>query len=218
MKYIYRTKKNKGFTLIEMLVSLALFSIVLVISGGVIISVIDVNRRNQLISSVVNNLNYSTDSMIRDIKTGYLYKCDYYRGDTTIAGLKNSPEKGECPEGADNITLLSTISGKDVVVKYELIKPSSGNNFIQKTVYSDTMNSSSYSITDKINVQIKSLSFTVNNPSSLKDKDVPGAKLGQPSVFVLIKGLAGNGNVEASRFYLQTFISQRVVNVTDFQN
>lgn len=218
MKIIIK-KINKGFTLIETLVSLALFSVVLVIAGGTIVSVIDVNKRNQLISSVVNNLNYSIDSMVRDIKTGYLYKCNYSNEAFQIANLKASLNIGEgtCSD-EDGLTLVSTISGVDTVVKYAFIKNADENGYIEKTVYVDG-NPSSYSITDKNNVNIESVKFVVKNPSALDcDASILICAYGQPSVFVVIKGKAGNQTIEVSKFYVQTLISQRVINITDFKD
>ena len=213
-KYIRGKKSTKeGFTLIETLVSLALFSIVLVISGGVIMSVINVEKKNQIISAVVNNLNYSIDSMVRDIKTGYLYKCDY-SGSFTIDALKADTEKrqGLCQ---NSLTLVSTITGNDIIVKYELINPSNTNSYIQKTIYDSSGNPSSYSITDKNDVKIEKLNLTVKNPDAL---DVTNGVYGQPSVFITIKGIAGKDTVDASKFFVQTFISQRLINVTDFKD
>lgn len=211
---IYTCKKNKkGFTLIETLVSLALFSIVLIVTGGVIVSVLDINKKNQLVSNVVSNLNYSIDSMIRDIKTGYLYKCDY-TGTYTIGALKGDPSS-TIEEECDSITLISTITGEDIVVKYELITPPDSNGYIQKTIYPTSGIASSYSITDKTNVNIKNLYLFVTNPKSLDDSSGP---YGQPSVFVSIKGSAGDETLEASNFFVQTFISQRLINITDFKD
>lgn len=206
---------KKGFTLIEVLVSLALFSVVLVIAGGTTVSVIDINKRNQIISSVVNNLNYSIDSMVRDVKTGYLYKCDYGGTTYTVEALKGSQEPGD-GDCQNSITLVSTISGQDVVVKYEFVQPVDSNGYIQKTIYNDGT-ASPYSITDKINVKIDQAQFTVTNPDAL-DCEGGACEYGQPSVFVVIKGKAGNQEIEVSKFYVQTFISQRVINITDFND
>jgi prepilin-type N-terminal cleavage/methylation domain-containing protein len=215
-KEYYKNKLKKGFTLIETLVSLALFSIVLVITGGVIVSVLDINKKNQLVSNVVSNLNYSIDSMIRDIKTGYLYKCDYI-GLTTVAGLK--ADISTITTGGSicaNITLISTTTGQDVVVKYELIQPPDSNWYIQKTIYPTSGGIvSSYSITDKTNVNIKDLYLYITNHKSLDEVSGP---YGQPSVFVSIKGSAGDETLEASKFFVQTFISQRLINITDFKD
>ena len=222
MKFLKHKKPhlNKGFTLIETLVSLALFAVVLVIAGGTIVSVIDVNKRNQAISSVVNNLNYSIDSMIRDVKTGYLYKCNYTdSGEAmTVAQLKATTVKGN--GNCQNLTLVSTISGTDVVVRYEFIEPTDGTNgYIEKTAYDATgVLVGRYSITDKNNVKIDGVnsSFDVTTPDAL-DCDT-ACTYGQPSVFVIIKGMAGNQLIEISKFYVQTFISQRLINITDFKH
>jgi len=219
---IFKTKKhnNRGFTLIETLVSLTLFTVVLVMAGGTIVSVIDINKRNQAISSVVNNLNYSIDSMVRDIKTGYLYKCGY-GGGNIIDELKSSNNKGECDPG-NSVTLISTISGIDTVVKYEFVPASGGNGYINKTVYPVGGSEASYSITDTNNVNITDVKFSVKNPDSLdcleKNSNPNNCVVGQPSVAVVIKGMAGNQQIEVSKFYVQTFISQRLINVTDFKD
>jgi len=63
--------KNKGgFTLIEMMVSVALFAIVVMISMTAILSVVDSNKRAQAMKSVMNNLNFALETMTRSLKTG----------------------------------------------------------------------------------------------------------------------------------------------------
>jgi hypothetical protein len=184
-------------------------------AGGTTASVINVNKRNQAISAVVNNLNYSIDSMVRDIKTGYLYKCDYTNDTPTIGDLKLANEPTVNDVCGNHLTLISTISGIDTVVRYELIEPISGTNgYIQKTVYAANGSPNVYNITDKINVNIDSLKLTVNNPDAL-DVTLSSNK-GQPSVAVIIKGQAGGQNIDSSNFYIQTFISQRLLNLSDF--
>ncbi len=65
-----RVRRPSGFTLIELLVSIALFSVVVLIVAGAISSIINVNKKAQTITSVVNNLNFTLESMTRAIKTG----------------------------------------------------------------------------------------------------------------------------------------------------
>lgn len=68
--FIQKNNQNKaGFTLIEMLLSIALFSIVLTISLGTIFTVIDANRKTQTLTLTMNNLNFAIESMTRDLKT-----------------------------------------------------------------------------------------------------------------------------------------------------
>ena len=69
-------RKERGFTLIEVMVSVSLFAMVMTLSLGAILSIIDGNKKAQAINAVANNLNFAVESMVRDIKTGYAYTCD----------------------------------------------------------------------------------------------------------------------------------------------
>lgn len=60
----------RGFTLIELLVSIGIFSVVIIIVAGAITAVINANKQAQVITSLVNNLNFTLESMTRAIKTG----------------------------------------------------------------------------------------------------------------------------------------------------
>lgn len=64
-------RSKSGFTLVEMLVSIAIFSLVLVVVIGSILVVIDANRKARTLSSVMNNMNFALESMTRTISTGY---------------------------------------------------------------------------------------------------------------------------------------------------
>jgi prepilin-type N-terminal cleavage/methylation domain-containing protein len=64
-----------GFTLIEMIVSLALFSVVVTISVGALLVLIASNRQLQDEQAVLTNLSFALDSMTREIRTGSAYVC-----------------------------------------------------------------------------------------------------------------------------------------------
>ena len=61
--------KNRGFTLIEMLVSVAIFSIVITIIMGTVVTIVDASRKARTMTEVMNNLNFSFESMTRTLKT-----------------------------------------------------------------------------------------------------------------------------------------------------
>lgn len=72
-KVIVKSEKREarsGFTLIEMLVSIAIFSLVLVVILGAIMSIVDANRKARTLMTVMNNLNFTVESMTRSFKTG----------------------------------------------------------------------------------------------------------------------------------------------------
>ena len=72
MKY---RKPQAGFTLIEMIVSLGVFSVVVTISVGALLILIASNRQLQEEQSVLSNLAFALDSMTREIRTGSQYYC-----------------------------------------------------------------------------------------------------------------------------------------------
>jgi prepilin-type N-terminal cleavage/methylation domain-containing protein len=63
-------RRSGGFTLIEMMVSVALFAIVVMISMTAILSIVDSTKKAQSLKSVMNNLNFALETMTRSIKTG----------------------------------------------------------------------------------------------------------------------------------------------------
>lgn len=71
---------KRGFTLIEMMVSTAIFAVVMVIALGALLAMSESDRKAQTIKSVVNNLNFSLDSMSRAIRTGTDFNCGSQSG------------------------------------------------------------------------------------------------------------------------------------------
>ncbi len=70
------TKASPGFTLIEMMVSLALFTVVITIAVGAFLSLIGQSSQLQGEQVVMTSLNFAMDSMTREIRTGINYYCD----------------------------------------------------------------------------------------------------------------------------------------------
>jgi len=74
--HIPNTKyRSHGFTLIEMIVAVGLFSIVMLVSISALLSLVDANRKAQALQSVMNNLNIAVDGMVREIREGSNYRC-----------------------------------------------------------------------------------------------------------------------------------------------
>ena len=210
-----KTKKQSGFTLIEVMVSVTLFAIVMTMSLGAILSIIDGNKKAQAINSVANNLNFAVESMVRDIKTGYAYTCGSNNNHQDISLLSidassniGSGRNGCDPSSAsDNISLISTIPTATATkrsVKYFL---NSDDGRIYK-VTSDNP-ASAYPVTSP-EVKIQTLSFYVDNPIT---QTTDPTTVGQPKVFLIIKGTASVNPTQTSDFTIQTLISQRNLNL-----
>lgn len=76
---IASAKKSAGFTLIELMVAMSIFSVVMVMSMTAVFTIISVNRKAQSLSSIIDNLNFAVESMSRTIKTNteYVIGLDY---------------------------------------------------------------------------------------------------------------------------------------------
>jgi prepilin-type N-terminal cleavage/methylation domain-containing protein len=70
---IASAKNSAGFTLIELMVAMSIFSVVMVMSMTSVFTIISVNRKAQSLSSVIDNLNFAVESMTRTIKTNTEY-------------------------------------------------------------------------------------------------------------------------------------------------
>ncbi len=99
----YQLKKQKentrGFSLIEVLVSLSIFAIVMTIAVGSLMSLIGANARIQNAQSVMTNLSYTLDSMTREIRTG----TDYYCGSPT-ALPRDGEVSRDCATGNEGLS------------------------------------------------------------------------------------------------------------------
>ena len=70
-----KTQQKAGFSLIELLVAVTLFVIVMTVSVGTLLALVDANRKAQSLKSVINNLNFALETISRTIRTGDTYYC-----------------------------------------------------------------------------------------------------------------------------------------------
>jgi prepilin-type N-terminal cleavage/methylation domain-containing protein len=65
--------KQRGYSLVELIVSVAIFSIVMLVAGAAFLSLINLDRQARATNDVVTNLSYVVESMERSIRTGTVY-------------------------------------------------------------------------------------------------------------------------------------------------
>lgn len=97
-------KNNKlGFTLIEMIVSLGVFSMVVTTAVGAMLVLISTNQRLQGEHGVMTNLSFALDTMTRELRTGYKYYCAQGIENIFVAGSAHESTVGintqDCPNG-----------------------------------------------------------------------------------------------------------------------
>jgi len=80
-------KEEKGFTLVEVLVVMSLFTFIVTISLGAITQVFDVNRRAQSMSFIMDNLSNNLEIITTQIRFGEEYSCES-EGSNGCDGIK----------------------------------------------------------------------------------------------------------------------------------
>jgi len=108
-----RLSSKSGFALIEVIISVALFSVVMTVGIGSLFSLINANKKSQSLKVVINNINLAMEGMSKEIRVGYDYNCGYSTG-------------GDCVNGGNSIYFISK-DGEDVIYRLN-------NNIIQKSV------------------------------------------------------------------------------------
>lgn len=89
---------QKGFTLLELLVSVSIFIIIVTMAMGSLVVIYQANRQTASIRLALDNANFALNAMSRDIRLGRNFSC-----------------QGGCI-GSDNISFTS-FNGSDVTYK-----------------------------------------------------------------------------------------------------
>lgn len=80
----------RGFTLVEMMVSLAIFTIILLIAMSAFLAIVDGDHKTRAFRIATDNLNLALEDMSRKIKTGSTYNCGGGLGVADCAATANS--------------------------------------------------------------------------------------------------------------------------------
>lgn len=178
----------RGFTLIEIMVSVAIFTVIITTGMGSLVTLLRSYELTQNQKQVHNGLNYALETMAREIRLGQ----DYYAGANGIEvggndgtaeslGFRASDGRGYVRYFVDNETL-----------------------FINRSGAQSAQNAQS-ALTDNSEVIIDNIRFVVDGTESFA-----GGDLQQPYVWLQIQARAvdGDENLETT---VQTFISQRTL-------
>lgn len=80
------TQPLRGFTLLEMIVSVGLFSIVMLVVSVSYLNLIDLDRQTRSTNQLVSNLSFALESMTRNIRTGTNFACQSPSGPNNTSG------------------------------------------------------------------------------------------------------------------------------------
>ena len=173
------------------MVAVSVFSLVMVVAIGAVLAIVSANRKAQALNSVITNLNFAIEGMVRDLRTGFSYDC-------------GGPGDGatDCPHGTPgnpNVvdSIVSFYSAQtDDTVTYGL----SGDK-----IYKD-INSVSYNLTSG-DIKVSELHFYVSGTEFPSASDY-----NQPRILIIVKGsFIGFG--APTEFKLQSMVSQRKLDI-----
>lgn len=192
-----KTHKNfsAGFTLIEMIVSLGVFTFVVLISMGSFLAILGAQKKAIAVGTLQENLRFSIETMLKEIRVGYNYYCGVSENTFGEPGQSKN-----CNDGGKTLTFITR---NDDIIIYR-----SNNGRIEKykkdiASFSAVDESEFHPITFE-GVNIENLNFFVTGSGVVKDTD-------QPKVTLVITGTMGMKDKPSfSKFNVQTTISQRL--------
>lgn len=178
---------KRGFTLVEILVSVMIFSVVMLIAVGALLSMLDANRKAQALKSSINNLSFALENMARQMRAGSSYHCGTGTLTATLDCINGSSQFAFEKYGGDPAT------ANDQVV-YRL-----ASSRIERSIDGGA----TYLPITAPEVVVEELMFyVVGAPATDSPKE-------QPKVIIKIRGYAGENDRTRTQVRLETMVTQR---------
>lgn len=178
-------KNHKGFTLLEMIVSIGLFTVILFISSSAFLAVLNADRKSRATRTAMDNLNLSLEDMSRRVKTGTTYNCG---GGAGVA---------DCVAPGLNSIAFTEQDGTTRTI-YRLQTDAFGKKFIERERSGVVLRATAPEI------DISNLAFVVGGTTV--------GDIVQPYVIILVNGTVSGGSVSSS-FKIQTMVTQRAYDI-----
>lgn len=221
--------KQQGFTLVEMIVALGLFSIVVTVAVGGLLVLIATNEQLQAEQSVMTNLSFALDSMTREIRTGTNYLCETINSTGGTPNMFNDTndlenpaviglgETNDCFRGRQPSSHKyqgiafneggGSITGNGGRILYYFDKPNGiilrrfGSNPAQSIVSSGLF--------------VTNAEFYVSGSRPLKNSAPgnPDPRLDQPAITIIIEAKDKKNTTSNKVYRVQTTITQRTLDI-----
>jgi len=211
-----RKAGKSGFTLIELMVATTIFTIVSVVAIGAILTINSANRKAQAIRAVVDNLNFTMETMSRKLRVGSKFHCGTLVGGVEVGDL-DIPNPGDCGgDGKNEMSYLSsgvTASGDNPdlpagvsvdprVVTYKLVRNSGSYGKIVGLQDPDGDSNIDTLIMTPPEIDIEDLRFFVRR----------GGANNRPTVTITVSGIITLAQDKLTTpFNLQTTVTSRLL-------
>ncbi len=193
---------HSGFSLVELMVSLSIFSIVMTIGVGTLLILIDANAKAQAISSAMTNLTFAIDSITRNIRTGMNYHCT--SGGSLNGALPTNSNVQNCTT-ANTAIVFTPGNASTTRVAYRL-----NNNRVEQRIDRNSVAGLWVPITSDVppvEVTVDTFKFIAEGA-----RDTSAGDFAQPRITMLIAGSVENGLPTPTPFQVQSRVTQRVLN------
>jgi prepilin-type N-terminal cleavage/methylation domain-containing protein len=198
MKY-FNLKNNKGpartclrggFTLVEMMVAIAVFSIVMVTAMSALLNVIDANNKARSLKTAINNVSFALEGISKDMRMGKEYNCS---GESDTLNFV-----GNCTGGGEAIRFKSSKENNPYLF-YRFVEDEGKGRIEACSDQTDTC--SEYSAITSPEVDLNRVTFYILNVGEIGK---------QPRMLMTVSGEAGTKEKIKTQFDLQTGVSQIV--------
>jgi type II secretory pathway pseudopilin PulG len=199
MKHLAVSQSQKGFTLVELMVSLSLFIIVVLVLVGSLYTVNDASRKVQAMRTVMDNLSFAMESMSRTIRTSEQIVCP---------GVS-------APNCSIDASIASNIKNREIFMNSTLGEAqqvhyrwnASAKTIEKMAIGLDSEGQPNGDIQDwqaitSPEIDVENMVFYVQGADRVSDTS-------QPSVIIQLDGVASVPNGTPIPFSIQTYLSQR---------
>ncbi len=227
-----RSQKNinissrQGFTLVEMMVSMAIFAVVAVVAATALLKIMSANKKAQSIQSSMTNLNFALESMSRELREGSEYQCGTVDGTFSVNfNGQNTMAPSPCPSAnqTNNDSYLAFKSSEstvncspnfNTVYVYRFIKDTSVTpNVIHLQKAQQAASCGSASVTDNGTINDSGFSDLISTSEvTITNYSISVYYASQqqyPLVTINISGYAGVREADKTYFNIQTAASSR---------
>lgn len=182
----------------EMIVAVALFAIVMLVSVGALLALVGANRKAQASQSVMNNLNIALEGMVRAVRMGSEFHC----GPGTITATQSCESSGDTRFAFKPFCQQDCDASTRWVYAFDTDGSYCGSGRLCK---SEDSGSNYYAVTAP-EVTIENMTFYVIGTTA--------GDTTQPKVVLEIKGSAGSKQVKTKTiFNIQATAVQRILDL-----
>lgn len=199
-------QRQRGFTLVEIIVATGLFAAVMLIAVGSLMSIIDANRKAQSQEIVMNNLSAALESISRTVRVGASYACD-----TSLTSANLTPTN--CTSGGIQLSFKPREAIADPTQSslrwiYRRNVDGSGSGYIEVSKDSGA----NYSRLTAPEIDVQGFKFYVTGACPKNGGSCTNDSL-QPRVLITVYGSAQISAKTRTSFNVQTSVTQRLFDI-----